>query len=272
MQTREILSLVNHAHCVGHGIIQGLALLCRYTFFTDVQTIDERVRLWVDNSLIIDSWTSLAGTETSGTYYFDLGNDFYDITIEFAAQVPTLPQHTKPTAVGMSHCLKSTRAELSDTRCDIAISVQPPGTSSTGLSLLWSNDNNQVPTVRSLSSVICFCWAISCSRVPACREATPPPRVLFEPTGSSRTMRSMALLSLLLSHSDRLGSAGPALSFAGKPMGANNVMYFFLKFKFFRILPWSKKMYQFWHMGATTAQSSQGTHPVGVCVDDGDMC
>jgi hypothetical protein len=86
----------------------GLLRPCRadtYTFFTDVQTIDERVRLWVDNSLIIDSWTSLAGTETSGTYYFDLGNDFYDITIEFAAQ--------------------------------------PPGTSSTGLSLLWSNDNNQ---------------------------------------------------------------------------------------------------------------------------------
>ena len=29
---------------------------------------DERVRLWVDNSIIIDQWTSLNGTETSGTY------------------------------------------------------------------------------------------------------------------------------------------------------------------------------------------------------------
>jgi len=85
----------------------GLLRPCRsdtYTFYTDVMTIDERVRLWVDNSLIIDSWTSLSGTETSGTYLFALANDFYDITIEFAAQ--------------------------------------PPGTSSTGLTLKWENDNN----------------------------------------------------------------------------------------------------------------------------------
>ena len=55
-----------------------------YTFFTPIQNEDERVRLWVDNSLIINEWTSLSGTEPSGTpLAFDIGNEFYDIKMEY---------------------------------------------------------------------------------------------------------------------------------------------------------------------------------------------
>jgi hypothetical protein len=45
-----------------------------YTFFTPLSADDERVRLWVDNSLVISQWTSLESTEPSGTLYFTLAN------------------------------------------------------------------------------------------------------------------------------------------------------------------------------------------------------
>ena len=37
-----------------------------YTFYAGVVSAEERVRLWVDNSLLVEQWTSLAGTEGSG--------------------------------------------------------------------------------------------------------------------------------------------------------------------------------------------------------------
>jgi len=40
----------------------------------------ERVKLWVDNSIIIQQWASLASTAPSGTIAFGKGNGYYDIS------------------------------------------------------------------------------------------------------------------------------------------------------------------------------------------------
>ena len=54
-----------------------------YTFNLQMNDVDERVRLWVDNSLIIDEWESLASLYPIGTYHFDKDFALYDIKIEF---------------------------------------------------------------------------------------------------------------------------------------------------------------------------------------------
>ena len=55
-----------------------------YTFYTPIDSADERVRLWVDNSLVIDQWTSLAGTDPSGTpLAFGISNGYYDVKMEY---------------------------------------------------------------------------------------------------------------------------------------------------------------------------------------------
>ena len=116
-------------------------------------TNDERVRLWVDNLLVIDQWTSLAATEASGTILFGLGNEFYDITLEYAAQArhathPHLcwrclgcePERTRrPIPFGIS--IRPRRRRRHDVHVG---AVQAPGTSDSGLSLKWENGNTQV--------------------------------------------------------------------------------------------------------------------------------
>merc|ERR1712216_598022 len=42
----------------------------------------DRVRLWVDNKLIIDQWTSLKVAEPTGGYLFDSASGIYDIHAE----------------------------------------------------------------------------------------------------------------------------------------------------------------------------------------------
>uniref|UniRef100_A0A7S0EWB6 PA14 domain-containing protein n=1 Tax=Hanusia phi TaxID=3032 RepID=A0A7S0EWB6_9CRYP len=53
----------------------------QYTFSMNLFSIgkEERVKLWVDNSIIIQQWTSLASTSPSGTIGFGKGNGYYDI-------------------------------------------------------------------------------------------------------------------------------------------------------------------------------------------------
>lgn len=41
----------------------------------------ERVKLWVDNSIIIQQWTSLSASRPSGTMGFSKGNGYYDISM-----------------------------------------------------------------------------------------------------------------------------------------------------------------------------------------------
>jgi len=55
-----------------------------YTFYASMNQKDERVKLWLDNSVVIDQWTSLSGTEASGTFSFGVVNGFYDIAVTYA--------------------------------------------------------------------------------------------------------------------------------------------------------------------------------------------
>jgi len=55
-----------------------------YSFTVSVDSSDERVKLWVDNSLIIDKWTTALTSQTAtGTYSFGTPNGFYDIKLEY---------------------------------------------------------------------------------------------------------------------------------------------------------------------------------------------
>ena len=54
-----------------------------YTMTVLLQNSGERARLWVDNSLVIDQWTSLASFSTSATIAFSVANGYYDILLEY---------------------------------------------------------------------------------------------------------------------------------------------------------------------------------------------
>ncbi len=54
-----------------------------YTFFAGVQTAVERMKLWVDNSLLVGQWTSISATENSGTLMIGTANGYYDVVMEY---------------------------------------------------------------------------------------------------------------------------------------------------------------------------------------------
>jgi len=54
-----------------------------YTFQTLLSGDDERVKLWVNNQLIIDSWSSLDTRTPSGTVAMGTANGFYDVEIDY---------------------------------------------------------------------------------------------------------------------------------------------------------------------------------------------
>ncbi len=54
-----------------------------YTFFSSLRVVSERVKLWIDNSLIVDQWTSLASTLKSGSLKFAARTGLYDLKIEY---------------------------------------------------------------------------------------------------------------------------------------------------------------------------------------------
>jgi hypothetical protein len=61
-----------------------------YTFFAAVSDIDERARLWVDNTLIVDMWSSLSGTEGSGTIGLWMAQEYYAIEIEYKQETGSM--------------------------------------------------------------------------------------------------------------------------------------------------------------------------------------
>ena len=65
-----------------------------YTFYTAISGRDQRIRLWIDNLLLIDMWQNVSATDGSGTIYFGLASNFYDIKIEYR-------QSTGPTKVSL---------------------------------------------------------------------------------------------------------------------------------------------------------------------------
>ena len=56
-----------------------------YTMYASTQSSDERVKVWVDNVLLIDMWSSVGGsTEMSGTLAFgNARGNVYDIQVEY---------------------------------------------------------------------------------------------------------------------------------------------------------------------------------------------
>ena len=54
-----------------------------YTFYAGISDADERIRVWIRSSLVVDMWSNLSGTEGSGTAVFDIANGYYDILVEY---------------------------------------------------------------------------------------------------------------------------------------------------------------------------------------------
>jgi hypothetical protein len=54
-----------------------------YTMFATVTGNDERLRLWIDNSLVVDMWSSISGTEGSGSVGFGMAMEYYNIVVEY---------------------------------------------------------------------------------------------------------------------------------------------------------------------------------------------
>jgi hypothetical protein len=65
-------------------------LAVTYTVKVGVHDFDERVKMWIDNALIVDQWTSLRSTEGSATWGFANANSFYDIRIEYQQQTGSM--------------------------------------------------------------------------------------------------------------------------------------------------------------------------------------
>ena len=54
-----------------------------YTFSAEVENADDRVRLWLSNSLVIDNWSSLSSLTPSATFGFQSDSALEDIRIEY---------------------------------------------------------------------------------------------------------------------------------------------------------------------------------------------
>jgi hypothetical protein len=54
-----------------------------YTMFVGISEPDQRLRLWIDNILIVDMWASLSGTEGSAKVSFDNPGGYYEIILEY---------------------------------------------------------------------------------------------------------------------------------------------------------------------------------------------
>jgi hypothetical protein len=54
-----------------------------YTIFAAVSGGQERIRLWIDNTLIVDMWASISATAGSGTIVFGVKNGLHDILLEY---------------------------------------------------------------------------------------------------------------------------------------------------------------------------------------------
>ena len=59
-----------------------------YTMYTALTESDQRVRLWVDNQLLIDQWTSLTGTQLDGTIAFGAPSAYYKLLVEYRQRGP----------------------------------------------------------------------------------------------------------------------------------------------------------------------------------------
>ncbi len=54
-----------------------------YTMFAAVSGADERLRLWIDNLLVVDMWSNFSATEQSGTVVFGISNSYYELAVDY---------------------------------------------------------------------------------------------------------------------------------------------------------------------------------------------
>ena len=78
-----------------------------YFQWSGSNVITDRVKLWVDNKLVIDQWVSLATTSPTAGYLFDSTSGVYDIHLEYfrtvaspASAQPKLQEGTSTSTYG----------------------------------------------------------------------------------------------------------------------------------------------------------------------------
>jgi hypothetical protein len=54
-----------------------------HTFFITVLTESERVQLWLDNSIIVDQWSSISQTKLSGTIWLGAAHSYYSLRLDY---------------------------------------------------------------------------------------------------------------------------------------------------------------------------------------------
>jgi hypothetical protein len=62
-----------------------------YFQWSGTSVVTDRVKLWVDNKLVIDQWSSLAMTAPTAGYLFDSTSGIYDIHVEYFRPVTGSP-------------------------------------------------------------------------------------------------------------------------------------------------------------------------------------
>lgn len=87
-----------------------------YFSWTNLGATTDRVKLWIDNKLIIDQWASLASTSPSGTYLFDSSNGIYDFHTEFWRQAApvTTPRFDDSTTTSFGTAIPIARLYFQD--------------------------------------------------------------------------------------------------------------------------------------------------------------
>jgi len=86
--TAKLLSTASQSYAIRMSGMYKTASTQRY-FKWDAIDAKDRVRLWVDNKLIIDQWSSLLVAAPTGGYLFDSAAGIYDFHAEFYRQVAT---------------------------------------------------------------------------------------------------------------------------------------------------------------------------------------
>jgi len=66
-----------------NGLYKNVNQTAKYFKWDSAASNTDRVKLWVDNVLIIDQWTSLANATQSAAYTFDNANGLYDVHLEW---------------------------------------------------------------------------------------------------------------------------------------------------------------------------------------------
>ena len=63
------------------GLMQVLSI-SKNSFTAKISTVDDRVRIWIDNSIFVDQWTSLSASDLNFSYDFTV-NDLYAVKVEY---------------------------------------------------------------------------------------------------------------------------------------------------------------------------------------------